>query len=402
MICVVVDGLHAGMLGAYGNSWIRTDHFDRLASESCVFDQAYLTNTRLDQLYEAYWLGRTTTGAQSDRRGGQSLPDIVSTAGWQTTLLTDEPAVTGFAAAATFAEQRLIETPLSGDVAEDVGQTQLARLFTAVTDWLSAPREPFCLWVHAKAIAGVWDAPLPLRDQYADEEDPTPARCVDVPDCWLEEAFDPDELLPVVHAYAGQVSAFDACLGALLDFMDETGLSRTTQCTLLSARGFPLGEHRRIGRCDAALYNELAQLAWVMRFPDGMGAMTRSQSLVVPSDLPGTLLDWLGLNASALPGRPATTLLPTIRGQQESIRDRILMQSEQDRAIRTRAWLLRSGASESVELYAKPSDRWEKNEVGRLCGNVVTGLEAALKEAEQVGQSGEFSPLADILVTEVD
>ncbi len=402
MICVVVDGLHAGMLGAYGNAWIRTDHFDRLASESCVFDQAYLTDPRLDALYEAYWHGAIATSRAGGRRGGSSLPEIVGGAGFHTALLTDEPALPGFAPAAAFAEQRVVESPRASRAADEIGQTQLARLFTEITEWLAAPREPFCLWVHAQAMAGAWDAPLPLRNQYADEDDPTPSDQFDVPDHWLAEAFDPDELLPVVHAYAGQVSALDACLGALLDQIDDSGLADTTQFTLLSARGLPLGEHRRIGRCDAPLYNELTQLAWLMRFPDGTGKLTRNQSLVVPSDLPATLLDWLGLDSSSLPDAAGTTLLPTIGGRQEPIRDRIVMQSEHDRAIRTRAWLLRIGREEVAELYAKPSDRWEKNEVGRLCGNVVTGLEAALNEAEQVGPNGQLSPLDDILVTEVD
>jgi hypothetical protein len=402
MICVVVDRLHAGMLGAYGNSWIHTDHFDQWASGSFAFDQAYLESPRLDSLYQAYWLGLRAARHREGRGDGQSFARIVGRAGWHTALVTDEPELIGFAPASDFAERRLVDAPDLKRAADDVSQTGLARLFTTVTDWLVAPREPFCLWVHARAMGGAWDAPLPLRNQYADEEDPTPSECVEVPDRRLSEDYDPDELLRVVHAYAGQVTLLDACLGALLAHLEETGLAATTQSTLLSARGFPLGEHQRIGTCDEALYNESVQIPWLMRFPDGTGALARSQALVQPSDLPGTLLDWLGLVSDELPGAPAVSLLPIVRGQKSSTRDQIRMVSAHDRAIRTPAWFLRTGEHGPAELYTKPSDRWEKNEVARLCGNVVSGLENALAESGQAGQDGERPPLADILVTEVD
>ncbi len=147
---------------------------------------------------------------------------------------------------------------------------------------------------------------------------PLPPDFVDVPDRMLAADYDPDELLGISHAYAGQVALVDRCLGVLVDHLDESGLAATTQLTLLSARGYPLGEHLRVGRCDNALYNETVQIPWLMRFPDEMGRMARSQALVLPSDLPGTLLDWLELDRSSLATGCATSLLPIIRGEQAS------------------------------------------------------------------------------------
>jgi arylsulfatase A-like enzyme len=247
-----------------------------------------------------------------------------------------------------------------------------------------------------------WDAPQALRAAYADEEDPSPPDFSDVPNRRLPERFDPDELLGITHAYAGQVAAFDASLGAFLDELDGSAFAENTQLTLLSARGFPLGEHRRIGACDSALYNELVQLAWWMRFPDGLGRLARAQALVQPFDLPATLLDWLEIPGAPLPALPGGSLMDVIRGQRQSIRDHVFMKSDSDRAIRTPAWLLRQPASGPSELYAKPSDRWEVNEVARLCGEVVEGLELALDQAEQAAAPREAAPLSQSLVTEVD
>ena len=250
-------------------------------------------------------------------------------------------------------------------------------------------------------LSGAWDAPPKLRSQFADEEDPTPPDFVDPPDRWLAADYDPDELLGITHAYAGQMAVFDACLGALVDHFEQSGLADKTCLMLLSARGFPLGEHRRVGPCDQPLYNETVQIPWLARLPDGTGKMARSQALVTPADLPGTLLDWLGVDRSQL-GDCATSAMDIVRGERESIRDRLLMVSEHDRAIRTPAWLLRRPEQGPSELYTKPSDRWEVNEIASLCDEVVTGLERAMEELEQAGQTGEVSPLDDILVTEVD
>ena len=399
LICVVIDRLHAGMLGAYGNSWIKSKHFDRLASESFLFDQAYVDSPRLDLLYRAYWAGRHAAFRDAEPIPGHSFPEIVAQAGWHTALVCDDPEVAAQPLASQFAERVPLD---AADRADDNESTQLERLFGTAIDWLAAPRAPFCLWVHARAMAGDWDAPYALRSQFADEEDPPPPDFVAVPDLRLAEDHDPDELLGIAHAYAGQLTLLDRCLGALVDHLHQSGLAETTQLTVLAARGFPLGEHRRVGECDGALYNELVQIPWVMRFPDGLGRLDRSQALVQPADLPGTLLDWLGLDRAQLGSGRANSLLPIVRGAVEAIRDRAHMISDAEQALRTRAWLLRQPVGGPAELYAKPGDRWEVNEVANLCGEVVAGLQAALAQIEQLDEEGESPPLDDLLVTEVD
>ncbi len=42
VVCLVVDRLHSGYLGAYGNSWIATPNIDRLAAESFLLDRGYV------------------------------------------------------------------------------------------------------------------------------------------------------------------------------------------------------------------------------------------------------------------------------------------------------------------------------------------------------------------------
>lgn len=402
VICVVIDRLHAGMIGAYGNCWIKTAALDQLAAESFLFDQAFVDSPQCERLYRAFWLGVHAAGTRQPPQVGASLPQLLAAAGVHTALVTDEAEVAAMPMSADFAEQVLVESPAFDRTVEDVSETGLARLFGAVTGWLESPPEPFCLWVHARGMAGSWDAPPAMRKQFADLEDPEPPEFAAVPDHWLAEDYDPDDLLGIKHAYAGQISTLDLCVGAFCDQLEASGLAANTLVTFLAARGFPLGEHRRVGTCDEALYNELAQLVWLMRFPDSRGKLARSQALVQPADLPGTLVEWLGLDRGKLGRGNATSLLGIVDGRFESLRDRVFMMSRHDRAIRTPAWYLRQPAAGASELYAKPGDRWEVNEVARLLGDIVTGLEAALAEIEQTGCADPLAPLAEPLVSEID
>jgi arylsulfatase A-like enzyme len=387
------------MVGAYGNSWIRTTALDQLASQSFLFDQAFVDSPQLAPLYRAYWLGAHAALEHQPPASAATLPQLLGAAGVHTALLTDEPDVAQLPMVAHFAERALVESPAAAQTADDVSETALARVFAAASQWLASAREPFCLWIHARAMGGPWDAPFTMRQHFADEEDPQPPEFAAVPDYWLPDEFDPDEVLGVKHAYAGQVAALDQCVGAFLDQFDHGSLAGNTQLTLLSARGFPLGEHRRVGPCDEALYNETTQLVWMMRFPDHLGKLARSQALVQPADLGGTLLEWLDLDRARLGDGRAGSLLPLIGSSADSSPDRALMVSLHDRAIRTPAWHLRQPINAAAELYAKPGDRWEVNEVARLLPEIVLGLEAALTDSRRPGVA---APMAEVLTSEVD
>ncbi len=402
LICLVVERLHAGMVGAYGNSWIRTAAIDKLACESIVFDQAFLESPLLEQTYRAYWHGVHPADGRSRDEQTASLPHLLSSAGWHTALVTDSAEVARLLSAAEFSEQVLVDSPTECTTAADISESGMARLFGAATDWIQTAREPFCLWVHARGLAGPWDAPLEMRNQFAEEDDPEPPKLVKVPNHWLPDEFDPDEPLGIRHAYAGQVTLLDLCLGAFLDELDAGPLAKRTQLTFLSTAGFPLGEHRRIGPCDDAMYNETTQLVWTMRFPDELGKLTRTQALAQPSDLPGTLLDWLELDVGQLGHGTASSLLSLIRGSLDFVRDRLLMVGRHDRALRTPAWHLRQPLTGAAELYAKPSDRWEVNEVANLLPDIVLGMQAALEEVQQSGPAADAASLDESLTCEMD
>jgi len=402
LICIAIERLHAGTVGAYGNGWIGTAAMDELASQSFVFDQAYLEHTALEEFYRAAWYGDRSGSLQQAAETRQSLPQLLGAAGWNTTLATDSAEVAGWLPAAEFGEQLLVEPAADEQSAGDPAETELARLFSTATEWLmQPPREPFCLWLHSRGMSGAWDAPLAMRNRFAEEDDPEPPKFVVPPNHWLPDEFDPDEPLGIKHAYCGQVVLLDMCLGALVDQVLDGPLAENTALALFSTGGFPLGEHRRIGPCDEALYNEIAQLVMMLRFPGGLGTLARSQALVQPADLPGTLVDWLELNRAGLGDGTASSLLPIIQGEKLAWRDHLRITSRHDRALRTRAWHLRQPLTGAAEMYAKPSDRWEVNEVANLLPEVAEGMQAVLA-AEVQSPGAEVLPLAELLTTELD
>ena len=401
-ICVIVDRLHAGMIGAYGNSWIRTPELDRLASESFLFDQAVICSPRLEALYDGLWTGESGIAHAPDPQ--RSVPRQISELGVETVLITDDPVVAKHRLARGFTEIVVVEQPGVRGIADTVEETQLARIFAAASAWLSDVRSPSLLWLHVHGLSAAWDAPFDYRAQYCTEEDPLPSDSVEVPSLLLGRDYDPDTLLDIVHRYAGQISALDQCVGLLVDQLRAAPSASQTLFSLLSARGFPLGEHGRVGAYDEALYAELIQVPWMLRLPDGQGALTRSSALTPSLDLAPTLRDWWQMEP-AHQNRDGKSVLPLVRGEEVSSRQRIYFRAgEQERGLRTPAWYARwqVGTGKPLELYAKPSDRWEVNQVAARCADVATVLFDELTQLEQSAQVESLPPAEEILLTEMD
>jgi hypothetical protein len=399
-IVLVIDRLHAGYLGAMGNGWIDTPSIDRLAAGATVFDQMLVDTPRLEGLYRSYWQGWHAL-APPPPETRPSLAAVLRDAGVHTALVSDDRAVHEHPLALDFDEIVAIDPPWQPRVAAAgrFDQTHLARCFVQIIDWLQRARGPLLLWCHLGGLGTSWDAPLEFRRRYWEEGDPPPPRSAEVPDRRLGPDPDPDEILGITQSYAGQVSLLDTCLGGLGEFLRDGPLTGQTLLGLCSARGFPLGEHGRIGPCDDALYGELLHAPLLLQFPDNRGAAVRSQALVEPADVWATLLDYWGLG-DALRSPSAASLLPSPGGDAQSHRDRLCAGGHPgERAIRTPAWHLRRAGG--AELFAKPDDYWEANNVAGRCQEVVECLEDALAEFEQTlqaGQTADLPPLGDILL----
>jgi arylsulfatase A-like enzyme len=101
-------------------------------------------------------------------------------------------------------------------------------------------------------------------------------------------------------------------------------------------------------------------------------------------DLLPTLLEWLGSHVEGDPSRfDGTSILPLVGAARPPWRDALVAASDAGhRAIRTADWCLRqdAAAGEPGELYVRPDDRWEFNDVAKLCPEETESLARAMDD----------------------
>ncbi|HEY2411002.1 MAG TPA: sulfatase-like hydrolase/transferase [Pirellulaceae bacterium] len=388
VVVLLIDRLGAAWVGPYGNSWLDTPNFNRLATRSVLFESAIASTADLSEVYRGLWTGRHVL--EPKPADALSVPAMAAKKG-SPILLTDDESVAKHELANDFAEIHFQRPGRIEINAPQVERTDLFGFFDAACELVSASERPNLVWLHARGMSGPWDAPLELREQFADEDDPVPPPFVAPPEKMLEAGFDPDELLGFTQAYAGQVALADVGLGLLMESLDSHSLADETLFIVTSPRGYPLGEHQRVGPCDNALYGELLHVPLLIQFPGGQSRMTRNQQIVQPH----RALDILRHDDDA-------------KFMEQIVNPRPEPQSafavgDRQRAIRTPAWFLREKQVEGEpvhELFAKPDDRFEANEISSRCGDVVELLAAELDRfaaAAEEGKAPESPPLAEVL-----
>ncbi len=298
--------------------------------------------------------------------------------------------------------------------------TAVARTVREAIDWLgrrAGQNGPFLLWLDLFSPHGPWDPPQPYRDQYAaadpdefeadeegdlvEEDDPElpetledVAVLVDVPAGAVGDVIGEAELLRLRRTYAGCVTLLDAWLGKLFAEIKRTGRFEDTLLIFTADQGEPLGEHGYVRRFRPWLYEELIHTPLILRLPGGESGGTRVQALVQTVDLLPTALAALGL--PPVEGLHGVDLLPLIRGERSKVRDYACMGMDvEEFAIRTHTWHLvvpvdpdpDDDPPRKPELYRKPEDRWDQNDVAAERPEVAEHLELTLRRfVEAVGR----------------
>ena len=194
---------------------------------------------------------------------------------------------------------------------------------------------------------------------------PEPTGSAQVPSLQLDTDYDPDTLHEMQCAFAGQIVLLDQCLAVLLSVVQATAASKQAVFVLTSPRGFPLGEHLRVGWKDAQLYHELLHVPAFIRYPDGKHALQRKHGLGEVCEISQAVVDWYGEQNAAAASVEHTRKYSASFG-------------EADALLRISSWQLRfeeaNNLSETnVELYLKPDDQNEVNNVSDRCDHVVEG-----------------------------
>ena len=376
-VVLVIDQLGANLLGAYGSTLFETPNFNRLAAESLLFDQAIAASPDLIGAYDQLW------GASDENNWLEKIGE----AGYSSVMLSDAPELLAHASSKYFDRVLPFEKLSNENPAAGMEQTELAHFFAQATQAISSLEDGSCLWLHSRGLSGAWDAPLELRNQLANLEDPEPPHWCEPPVGWFDpDNDDPDRLLSYQQVCAAQVTLIDDFLGVVLDLMD-TGLGESTVLCLMSPRGYPLGEHGLVGddcshnfeRCHGETLHVPLMIRTPKRDRYNSFRSLRSGALVQPGLISQLLQDWFSGDALMLQSLANFAFrLP------EKKKEIAWTKSGGVNAVQTHAWkLIADGDRKS--LYAKPDDRWEANDVSRRCPSIVAAMESLMKDLTASG-----------------
>ncbi|MDR3182408.1 MAG: sulfatase-like hydrolase/transferase [Planctomycetaceae bacterium] len=328
VLCISIDGLHCGMIGAFGNTWIQTPAIDSLAAESVLFDRYYTNTLDLSAVFGTFSNSREQFVKENTR----------------SFLITDDTDVYLHHYSDGFDEKHCLERQFPNSAGNKpvtlLEETQFCKAFAAATDILdrfNPDTETFFLHLHLEGFRSPWDFPLSYRLKHQADEDPMPYPDTAVPD-FIDA--DPDTLQSVMEAYSGGMSVLDEALSGLLEYaadLDDTAV------VFFSVRGFSLGEHGKIG-ANEDIYGENIQLPLMIRYPQNTNAGCRSQTLLLPQDVLPLL------NTAEIPEEP----------------DAVHTSLHIGNAAVTADWFYAP-----PELYVKPDDRWEVNDVADRCRHIA-------------------------------
>jgi arylsulfatase A-like enzyme len=273
----------------------------------------------------------------------------------------------------------------------------LIRAFPSVLDRLGdVPR--WLVVVETDRLIPPWDVRQDVFEAYLDEgeEEDAEGDDVELVAPWTDPPTGPFDRADLAawdylhRSFAAVVTSLDAELGTLFDQLRARGLDQTASWLITSDYGHPLGEHGQVGPHRPWLHEEFVHLPLVLRLPAAAEGGRRVSAFTQPADLCPTLWELLGADPPAEPVH-GHSLLPLATGKAEAVRpyacSGLVLGGSAEWAIRTPDWALSvpatpqaAGTPREPQLYEKPDDRWEVNDLRVRNIERADRLEAVLRK----------------------
>jgi arylsulfatase A-like enzyme len=377
VVVIDVSRLHLGYVGCYGNEWIATPNLDRLAAEGVVFDQHYADDPGGRGAERTCWTGRHRfpfPGEVGDRPA-EALPSLVQ--------LLEEQGMPFALVAPSPADESTGDDPSSA-------LERTLPCAVAAVDRL-ADREHWLVWVDLPPLVPPWHIPEDfLRQYFAGETDAEEPPLEPWPDPGPGPLDGEDDVVHerLQNTYAAAVTYLDDQLGVLLDDLEQRGLAEELLVCVTADRGLALGEHGIVGDGRPWPHEEVIHLPLILRLPGAAEAGRRVFALTQPVDLLPTFLEAFGLPVP--PWTHGHSLWPLLRGAAEQMRSYacagMRVGDAIEWALRTPDWgFILPEATEAdpaprrPQLYVKPDDRWEVNNVLQHHLDLADHLEQTLR-----------------------
>jgi len=383
VIYIMADTFRRDHLGAYGNKCIHTPNLDKLASESMVFDNAYIGSfptvpNRRDTL-----LGRGDIGLPFNRwkgfeRDEVTLPERLAekdiTSMWigdtQNNVTKGINMYKGYTAWYLNRGQEAdpywlddnvpLEWPVPHELIRYTARTWHQVLINRAhrqveTDWFAPgtystaikwlernyKRENFFLWIDTFDPHEPWDPPQYYVDMY--DADYT-GRIFEAPTYGLRKmmGITDREMQHIRARYAGEVTMVDTWLGKFLEAIERFGIKNETQVIFTSDHGTMFdtpGDNGLICKPNTVGADGMVMSAGrpmkepiqyfpifqnVARIPlmirlPGIKNGKRIKAIVQPWDVTATILDMFGIPKPS--ELIGESLMPLMLGKRRSIRD---------------------------------------------------------------------------------
>jgi arylsulfatase A-like enzyme len=362
-VVIAAHGCPVWPLGAYGNEWIATPTLDRLAAEGVTFDRHYARQPDPLGGRADWWdipVSREATPS-ADALG------VASRLTGATLVRASRPAFD----APSHYYARFAEV---FDARPESGRPPFAPLIELLPGLLDTLGDNALLWVETDRLIPPWFAPADVFEVYCEDliegadPDAEPLEpWADPPVGW----FDRDDTTSweLLHrSYAAAVTRFDVDLGRVFDHLRAKGWDQTASWVFTSDFGYPLGHHGLLGPHRPWLHEEFVHVPLIVRRPNGAGAGERVWAFSQPADLVPLALGGEGLG---------------VRGNVVSVAE---IAGHREAALRTdtHALLLPLATPDDEprepQLFEKPDDRWELNDVRQPNLALADELEAELRQ----------------------
>lgn len=344
-VLVMYDSLNKRFLGPYGNQWIKTPNFDRLAEHAVTFDNFYAGSLPCMPARRELHTGRLNflhRGWSPCEPFDESMPQILRENGVYSHLITDHCHYWDDGGANyqnRFSSFSFVRGQEGDRWAPDVAGYDGTRRAQDRANRAQMQREEDHYHVRCFRQGEQFILDNLERDnwylqlEYFDPHEPffVPERFkrmyTDLPDDLDWPAYRPvkageeGQVRQNVINYAALVTMCDEYLGKLLDLFDAYDLWKDTMLIVNTDHGYFLGEKGFMGKNYMPVYDEIGNLPFFIHHPahsneDG----SRRSALAQTPDIPVTLLEWFEKPAGAhMLGQPLEPVLQSDAAIHEAV-----------------------------------------------------------------------------------
>lgn len=375
MLLISLEGFSPAAISCYGSSWNRTESLDRIAATGVTWDRVIAnTSDPLEQI--SRWLSRDVAAFEN------------------MTLVTDDERLSGLDMIDNVGEFILLSAREPG-IASSIDETMLASMAAVAAEQLEVDDH---VWLHSRFLTRCWDAPRELFPiEHLDDWDNEPLETAELldeemtqglqgsiieqavpeilqqwqpPNFIIGERDDPDWIMAWMRTYGCQIRLIDAIVGLLTELVIDL---KRGPIVVVGTSGFALGQNKSIGHQTGPLRSchlhvPLLTSSFDPQQPGGAGMRDRRV---------------IGLDVVTNHFNHPSAKKPVVDVEnwaRDTHPDPVITSNgKRPVAINTHAWFYAipeatsasESAIESGNLFLKPDDATDANDVSRIRNDVV-------------------------------